>query len=234
MADARPWTVLRHDPIEKHEDNLWSVVGDIPEMALRRRMVLARTRDGRVVVHNAIALDEAAMREVEAWGEPSVLIVPNGFHRLDAHAWKQRYPRSQVVCPPGADKAVRKVVEVDAHYDALRGDDTVRAETLDGVKGAEGVLVVTSGDRLTLVFNDVLFNQPHLPGFQGWVMKAIGSTGAPKVTTIARVAIVKDKAPLRAHMTRLAALPGVARVVPGHGDLLADPAATLRAVAAAL
>ena len=46
MATPRPWTVDRHDPIDKHEDNLWSVVGDIPRMPLRRRMTLARLRDG--------------------------------------------------------------------------------------------------------------------------------------------------------------------------------------------
>ena len=31
-------------------------------------MILARMDDGRVVVHNAIALDDAEMSELEAWG----------------------------------------------------------------------------------------------------------------------------------------------------------------------
>jgi hypothetical protein len=53
-------------------------------------MVLARMRDGRVVVDNAIALDDASMRELEAWGEPSVLIIPNRYHRQDARIYARQ------------------------------------------------------------------------------------------------------------------------------------------------
>ena len=49
------WTVLPHRPIEKLSDNLWRVSGKMGNV--RRQMVLAKLRDGRVVVDNAIALD---------------------------------------------------------------------------------------------------------------------------------------------------------------------------------
>lgn len=236
MAERRPWTVLRHDPIVKHEENLWSVVGDVPGMGLRRRMTLARMRDGRVVVHNAIAVDERTLAEIEAWGAPSVLVVPNGWHRLDAHAWKQRFAKSTVVCPEGAMKRVREAVAVDGAYESFEGDDTVRLETLDGVAKAEGLMTVKSGDRVTLVFNDVLFNTPHLPGFAGFVMRYVtDSTGGPKVSRVAKLFVAKDRAALMAHLLRLASTPGLARLVPGHGDVVeGDAAATLRAVAEAL
>ena len=82
------WTVLEHRPIEKVANNLWRVSGLMG--SVQRQMTLARMRDGRVVVNNAIALDAASMAELEAWGEPSVLVVPNGFHRQDAALWTQR------------------------------------------------------------------------------------------------------------------------------------------------
>ena len=65
------WTVLPHQPIEKLTDNLWRVNGRLPKGETQRQMVLARMGDGRVVVHNAIALDAAEMAELEAWGTPS-------------------------------------------------------------------------------------------------------------------------------------------------------------------
>ena len=79
MAHApRPWTVLPHRPLEQHEDNLWSVDGSLPFGHMRRRMAIVRLGDGRLVFHNAIPLADDAMRALEAWGDPAILIVPNG------------------------------------------------------------------------------------------------------------------------------------------------------------
>jgi len=80
------WVVLPHQPIDKLEPNLWRVQGTLRGMALKRVMTLIRLEDGRVVIHSAIPLEEQAMAEIEAWGNPAVLVVPNGWHRLDAPA----------------------------------------------------------------------------------------------------------------------------------------------------
>ena len=113
MPTPRPWTVLPHDSIQRHEDNLWTVEGRLEgSNPLRRRMTLIKRKDGALVIHNGQALEEAAMKEIEAWGEPRYLIVPNGFHRMDAHAYTQRYPKLQVFCPATEDAKVRQVVKV--------------------------------------------------------------------------------------------------------------------------
>ncbi len=234
--EHRPWTVLRHDPITKHEDNLWSVEGDVPGMGLRRRMTLARMADGRIVVHNAVCVDEATMKQITDWGDPAVLIVPNGWHRLDAYAWRERFSKSRVYCPEGSAKRVREVIEVDGFCEDLKGDDSVRYETLDGVGKAEGVLTVHSGSKVARVFNDLLFNQPDLPGFAGWVMKHItDSTGGPKVTRIGKLFMMKERVAVQAHLLKLANETGTSRLIPGHGEVVeTDAAAVLRAVANAL
>src|SRR3990172_8054657 len=95
------WTVLSHRPVETIEENLWCVEGRIPHMGLKRRMTVARDADGGLVIHSAIALDDAEMKTLESWGEPRRLIVPNGWHRLDAAIYKQSYPRIQVLAPAG-------------------------------------------------------------------------------------------------------------------------------------
>ena len=145
------WTVLPHRPIEKLADNLWRVSGKMGE--IQRQMVLARMADGRVVVDNAIALDDAEMAEIEAWGEPRVLIVPNGYHRQDAVIWKQRYPRSTVVAPPRGRKRIEKLMPVDLLIGEAPADDTVRIVPMDGC-ASDTLLEVRSGDAITLVFCD--------------------------------------------------------------------------------
>ena len=217
------WTVLPHEPIAEHTENLRSVVGDIPGMPLKRRMTAVRRSDGTLVLHNPVALEEAEMKTLEAWGEPAFLVVPNGYHRLDAANFKRRYPDARVVCPRGATRKVAEVVPVDLDYASAPADDAVSFEHLDGVAESEGVLSVRSAAGETLVFNDVLFNVPSLPGFTGFVMVLLGSTGGPKVTLVGRLLVVKDKRALRAHLERLAA-PEVRRLIPGHGDLVEDRA----------
>src|SRR6266542_657604 len=78
------WTVNPHGSIEKVHANLWRVQAPFPGAPFPRTMILARLADGRIVVHNAIALDDGEMKEIEAWGIPAVLIVPSGGHRMDA------------------------------------------------------------------------------------------------------------------------------------------------------
>lgn len=77
MAKAfEEWTVLKHRPIEKLADNLWTVVGEVPKMTLKRRMTLIRLESGKLIIHSPIALKDEEMREMEQWGEISYIVVP--------------------------------------------------------------------------------------------------------------------------------------------------------------
>jgi hypothetical protein len=143
-----------------------------------RRMSIVRRSDGRLAFHNAVPLDDASMREVEAWGEPGFLLVPSGFHRLDVHAFKARYPRLEVLCPAPVAARVRQAVAVDGHWDALPPDPALRAETLDGVKAGEAAFVVESEGRTSVLLGDTMMNLPHLPGFEGLVFRLLRSTGS--------------------------------------------------------
>ena len=73
------WKVLPHLPIEHLADNLWRVQGGLEGMPLKRVMTVVRRQDGGLVIHNAIALDDASMAELDAWGPVTALLVPNGF-----------------------------------------------------------------------------------------------------------------------------------------------------------
>jgi len=227
------WTVLRHGPIEKLEPNLWTVTGTLQGMALKRVMTLARLGDGRIVIHSAVALDEASMAKIEEWGRPAVLLVPNAFHRLDAPAYVGRYPDLRVLCPRGGRSKIEEVVTVDGDYDAFEGDPTVTLQYLEGVRKAEGVMIVRSPSGATLVFNDAVFNMPHGKGLAGFIFRYItGSTGGPKVTRLYRTLAIKDRSAFKAHLLKLSETPDLTRIIVSHHRMITDrPAEVLREVA---
>lgn len=230
------WTVLPHLPIEEVAENLWRVQGGLPNMPLKRVMTIARKADGGLVVHNAIALDDESMGRIDAWGPVQFLIVPNGYHRLDAKVFKARYPNARVLCPRGSTKKVAEVVAVDGAYEDFPADPDIRFETLDGTGAQEGVMVVRSLDGVTVVFNDAVFNMPHGRGFTGWIFKHVTqSTGGPRVSRLMRLFVMKDRAAFKEHLQRLAELPALRRVIVSHHRMVSDDAAgALRTAVATL
>lgn len=230
MTQGETWTVHPHEPIEKLEDNLWRVEGSLPNMPLRRVMTLARDDRGDVFVHNAIALEEPLMRELEEFGRLRYLVVPNAFHRLDAPAFKRRYPRLEVVCPVAARKRVAQVVSVDHTYDSLAATPGVELRHVAGTGGREGVMIVRHGDSASVVLNDLLFNMPHVPGIHGFVLRYLtASSGGPRVSRIAKLFLIKHKGEVAREFELLAQIPGLVRIIVSHHETISDePAAALR------
>jgi hypothetical protein len=237
-----PWTVLPHGPLEPLAENLWYVVGKLPRMDLCRTMTVARLRDGRLLLHSAIALDEAGMAALEALGEPSFLVVPSGYHRMDAPRYKARYPNIEVLCPRGSRRRVEQVLAVDRCFeDCPRpdpGDDSVAIEYFDEGRRPEGIVLVRSADGVTAIFNDVLFNIPHSKGLFWFVYgRLLGATGGPKITPIARYFLLRGETGrgYKRWLEEAADLGEIVRLVPGHGDVVGEGACDiLRQLAAGL
>lgn len=226
------WTVVGEPAIEEVSDALWIVRGHVPKLPLGRLMIVARMEDGRLLVHNAIALPPAQQQRLDRFGEVGFIVVPSAFHRIDAKRYATRYPDAEIVCPAGAKAKVEEVVPVDLTYDMFEGDTIASLRHVAGVGDKEGVLTVNDGGARTLVFNDLLFNLDHIPGFFGLVSRIIGSTGGPRVTWLFRRAALQDGEALRVFLQRLSATEGLVRIVPGHGTIITEtPAQTLAAVA---
>jgi len=234
MKAYTTWTVLPHGPIEKLAENLWRVEGTIEGMPLRRVMTLVKRADGSVLVHSAIALAEDAMREIDAWGPVRWIVVPNGFHRLDARVFKDRYPDARVIAPAGSRAKVEEVVPVDQTYDDLVPDEAVHAVTLDGVAQEQGALLVRSSDGVTIVFSDAVFNLPHRGGVAGFLFRHVTkSSGGPRVSRIMSWFVVKDRKAFRGHLERLAETPHLRRIIVSHEDVIdVNPGGALRQAAA--
>lgn len=226
------WQPASHGPLTEIADGLWIVDATLPSLPIGRRMTLWRTADGGLAAHSAVACDADTMAAIDRLGPVRWIVVPSGFHRMDAPRWKTRYPDAKVVATAAARARVAEVVAVDGDFGLLPGGGAVTCEALDGVPAEAGFLHTAADGRETLIVNDAFMNLPtRLPGVRGLVVKLIGSTGGPKVTRTARWFIVKDHAAWAAHLRRLAARPALARIIPGHGGIVTEAAgaALLRA-----
>jgi len=232
---APSWVVHPHGALERVSDNLWRVEGDLPLLPLKRVMIVVRMRDGRLVLHGAMALADEAMKKLEALGEPAVLLVPSRYHRMDAPRFAHRYPKMKVYVPRGSRGPVEDVVRVDGTYEDFEGDASVRLEPVHGIAHREGVVRVVSEDGTTLVFNDILFNMPHPPGPGGVVTRVLGSSGGPRVSRTGRIGLLRDPRALARRFVALASTPDLVRVAVAHHETISnEPAEALRRVAMTL
>jgi hypothetical protein len=236
-SSSEAWQVLPHDPIEELSENLWRVEGDLPHFSMRRVMTVVRLSDGRLVIHSAIALDEASMKRLEGWGTPAFLLIPHQRHRLDAPRYKQRYPALRVLVPPAIMAKARAVVSVNGTYEDMPSDPALSLELLAGTGGGEGTLIVHSADGVTVVLNEVVFDlEPPKSVVARAAVRLVGFGPGARVTPVVKLELVKNKAELKAHLERLAAIPKLVRLIVSHVRMSRGPAAAaaLRSAAASL
>ena len=232
------WTVYPHGPVERIDEGILSVEGEIhmPLGRFPRRMTVARLSDWGTVVFSPICLNERAMRDIEALGPPAFMVVPNGFHRLDARPWKKCYPDIKVVCPPGARTRVEQAVPVDAVSDVF-GDEAVSFVVVDGVREAESALILRRKAGTTLVINDLISNIRHPKGIGANIMARLFGFGVrhPQMAREVRWFLVKEKPALARQLRDWAQIEDLRRIIVSHGDILEEaPEDTLRAVALTL
>jgi hypothetical protein len=238
MTATHPqWTVLPHGKLTELDDGILTVVGEIrmPLMKLPRRMTVVRLSDGRLVIWSAIALDETEMASLERYGVPTFLVVPNDHHRLDAKAWKDRYPMLQVVAPEGAREKVAEAVPVDGSMPAF-DDPNVLFVVVPGTRGHEAALLVRRAGGTTLVLNDLVGNIRNESGFGGWLLRLMGFAGeTAHIPAPVKLTLVKDTEALRTQLLQWAGIPSLRRIVVSHGATIDEqPQQTLLDLAASL
>jgi hypothetical protein len=230
----KEWKVLPHGRVRTVDDRIVTVEGDIPMPLGKfpRRMTVVGLSRNRSAIFSAMALEEPDMRRVEEIGTPSFLIVPNGHHRLDAHVWKQRYPKLKVMCPPAAKASVSQAAPVDSTEDILRDRD-VDFVVVQGTGEAEAALVVRRRGATTLIANDVIANVRHPPGIGAKIIARLFGFGVkhPQVPRVVKRVMVKDKGKLADQLREWSKIPGLRRIIPSHGDMIERPAQVLQKMA---
>jgi hypothetical protein len=232
----RPWTVLPHGPLEQVDGNLYAIEGAVPGIpGLRRRMAIVRRADGGLLFFNAVPVGEEALARIRTLGRPAMLVVPQPLHMMDAHAFRDRLG-VRVYAPAATRALVAARVAVDGTFADIPPDPAVSVVAVAGFRTGEGMAVVRSADRVSLVVADVVLNVPHAPGLRGLLFRLLGFTGdRPKLPAPVRLRVLRDRGALRAQLEELARTPGLARIVPSHGPIVdRDPGGVLREIAASL
>ena len=232
------WTVMPHGPLREIDYGLLTVVGQIP-MPLGnfpRRMTVIGLSGGRTALFSPIPLVEQEMARIEALGEPCFLIIPGGFHRLDAKPFKARYPKARIVAPSGARELVSQAVKVDLTTDRF-DDRDVELQSVAGTGDREFALLVRRPGAASLIVNDIIAHVAHPQGPGAWLMSRLFGFGAsrPAVPRPIRAKLVDDPASVAWQFEKWASIPGLRRIVPSHGEIIDNqPAMELSRLAHAL
>lgn len=231
VTAPRPWTVLHPGPLTPRGEGLWTIDDDVPGLpGATRRMTIVRRRDGSLLFYNAVPVPEEVLRQIRALGRPAQLVLPNALHALDAAAFALKL-NVTAYAPEVAVAALAARLPCQP-ISALPPEEGLRVFTVDGFRTREAVLLV--GD--TLLVGDLVTNAPHGRGVVGLLMRLVGFTGPePRLPKPVRKRVEVDTAAVQALFRTLADQPGLARIIPSHGEVMdRDAAALLRHLAASL
>jgi hypothetical protein len=231
---AEDWDshVLPHGGLVQLSSRLWVVTGSLASGPLPRNMIVYRLNAGGLLIHSAVALNPAGMAALEELGRPQILIVPNGYHRLDAGAYRARYPNAQVLAPSAARARIEKAVKVDRNAEDELPKLGIKVHQPRGIKPGELVYELALDDGVALVFTDALFNVDRMAGVTGSVANFLSSGGELGVGRVFRWVSITDRQAYKGWLEEMSKLPGLSAVSVSHGrPITQDPGAALMAVA---
>lgn len=213
---------MPHGPLVQLEENLWLVEGETRMKALGRKMVVARNGDS-LFVHNAIMLDDATFKMLDALGRVKTIFVPNRFHDMDAGRMHARYPDAVLAALPKtrarlSKKFPRLIDLAPAHL-----IESVKIRAIAGLRDDENVMEIAHGGRVTQVYTDALFNLPDMPGMGGLFLRLVGSSGGFKMTRIGRLFTLADRNAFRAFLEEQSRRDDLVRVIVAHGRTVTSP-----------
>ena len=93
MTDQK---LFPHSTPEQLAEGVWRIVGQLP-FPLLRNMIVVRLKDGGLLLHSLVALDDTGMAALEKLGQPKIAIVPHRAHQMDVPFYRKRYPDLQIL-----------------------------------------------------------------------------------------------------------------------------------------
>jgi len=188
-------------------------------------MTVLRLRDGSLLVHAPIAIDESLAQSLDALGPVRQVVAPNSFHHLFVTPCLQRYPQAALWVAPGlpakrSDLKPAGVLGMDQPPWAGELDTLV----IDGAPKLREVVFFHRASRSVLV-TDLLFNMTDPATFTtGLVLRLMGTYRRLAVSRAWRL-YTKDRRAQQPTLQALLAWP-FERIIPAHGTVY-DGAAPL-------
>ena len=197
-------------------------------------VVYQLAKSNGLLIHSGIALDDLRIKNLEALGQPEILIVPNRMHRLDAAVYKKRYPKIMVVCPAAAREHVAKKVAVENTCEEILPAYGIKIHTPNGIRPGELCYELPVRNGRVLVVTDLLFNLAHRPGLEGFLFRAIGSSGFFGMTAIGRFLMLQNRKAFCEWLQSMSQLADVKAICVGHGAAITSDVSNALKMAAEL
>jgi hypothetical protein len=219
MVDTAHWDrhVTAHSDLTQLDERLWEVTATLPRGSMTRNMTIYRLNDGGLLIHGAHALRAETLAAVEALGELRLMIVASTLHEMHETLYQARYPDLATACPAAVRAKLQRHLRIDAAIEDIGAGLGITVLSPDGIKPIERSYELPLREGVALVFGDMLMNLPHFSGFEGWLLRSIGSTGFFGMTGIGRLLLLKNRASFRLWLAQMADRPDLRIISVGHG-----------------
>lgn len=172
-----------------------------------------------------------AFDELDAAGNVTNIIAPNGFHTSGIREWAERYPQATIYATPRAAKRIRKVCQLtqpieDVNELAGKLSGRLHIGVPNGAMRQPEVCawLDVQGGAIWYV-NDIVLNLPKVPpGPIGFIFGFTRSAPGLRFNAMSRLVMGRNLKKTKAWFTpRLQKAPP-AIWLPGHGDIIAENA----------
>ncbi len=193
-------------------------------MKFRSRMTVVQLRDGSLLLHSPVEIDDRLAKEIETLGNVAHIVAPNHLHHVFAGAAKERYPKATLWAAAGLAKK-RKDLTLD---ELLTPDatppwsDEFPHQVIRG-NGWMGEVVFFHRASSSLIVTDLVFNIHEADGwFTRTMLKMMGAYQKIGQSRMVRFT-TKDR---EAFATSLQGMLSweFERVIPCHGRVIEDGA----------
>lgn len=211
-----------HQAIRSIAPDLFCVDGEWFDSPFKRRMTIVRLKDGSLVIHSAIRMQENDLKKLDELGPVRLIVVPNVFHGDEAPFYAERYPEARVFVPEKLVPRASKRMRVSG---ALERDWPLRAElpciSFEKTMAHESVFVHPASR--TLILTDMAFNLSAVD-FKRPVEKLIfgkwnGILDAFGPSRLTRLLVARDRSAVRRALKQIAEH-DFDRVIMSHGRLV--------------
>jgi hypothetical protein len=178
------------------------------------RMTVIRLKDGRILLHSPVPIEQDLLSAVENLGQVAALIAPNLFHHQFLTEWRSAFPEAKAFCAPGL--AAKRS---DFKFDGVLGDASppewrgqVDELVIKGIP-EYGEVVFFHRPSRTLIVSDLVFN--YTPA-----QAASDPGGADGLGPHCRIrSAISDPNALRDSVESILRWP-FARVIVAHGEIV--------------
>jgi len=203
-------------------EGLWVATRPLPIFVgdIGSRMTVVRLRDGSLLLHSPVALDDELRVELDALGPVHWLVGPSKVHHFFLAEHARSYPDAALCAAPGLEEK-RKDLSFDVILDGSAPEEWQQDLAIELFRGAPlmNEVVFHHPASRTLIPTDLAFSVRPGPTKRAWMFhRLVGATGRFGPHRIARLGI-RDRRAAWKSVQRILQW-DFDRVIVSHGEVL--------------